>query len=118
MSAYFRMSDEILDCECACELAQNTVGDHYNSVRMLLFIRILCAALYPSKQFTDADALSRFSGVSVAQARRVWATCLKHRVLRKSGYGYNAHEWLVENGFLGKYTKDADKAYREGVHGC
>lgn len=120
MNAYFRMSDAILDCPCALELAEHlTLRDSMVACRQLLFIRLLVYALSPSKQFVDAASLSVYSGVSLKQCERVWEVCLKHGVLRKVDYGYNAREWLVENKFIGRYDKnaDSDRAFNAGLYG-
>lgn len=119
MSAYFRMSDAILDCPCALELAVKGNGDHCAFTRLFLFIRLLVFALSPSKCFTDAQALAVYSGVAPKQTQRVWDVCIKHGVLRRAGYGYSAREWLIENKFIGRYDKNADedRAFREGIYG-
>ena len=119
MNAYFRMNDAILDCPCALELGTKTNGDSNSFTRLFLFIRLLVFALSPSKCFTDAQALAVYAGVAPKQTQRVWDTCIKHGVLRKAGYGYSAREWLVENGFIGRYDRnaDADRAFKEGLYG-
>ena len=119
MNAYFRMSDAILDCPCALELGQAQRYDQYGCTRLFLFIRLLVFALSPSKCFTDAQALAVYVGVAPKQTQRVWDVCIKHGVLRKAGYGYSAREWLVENGFIGRYDRnaDADRVFKEGLYG-
>ena len=116
MGAYFRMSDEILDSPAAIELSQVTHGDHCSAMRVLLFIRLLNYSLSPSKQFVDAQALSIHSGVPIKQAQKVWDVCIKYQILRKVEYGYNAREWMVEHGHIGRYSKtESNKAFSEGL---
>lgn len=118
--AYFRMCEEIWDHPCMLELMHRENGDHAHGSRMCAFLRILTLALYPSKQFSDASSLAAITGLSAKQAQRVWDTCIRHGVLRKATYGYTAREWLIENGFLGKYGSqdaEAERAYSQGVHG-
>lgn len=119
MAAYFRMSDAIFDCPCALELAQATHGDHCSSIRVLLFVKLLTYSLSTSKEFIDASSLAAISGTPIKQAQKVWDTCVKHGVLRRSEYGYSARAWMIEHGFLGKYQKQSeiDKAFREGIYG-
>ena len=119
MGAYFRMCEEILDCAAARELRAAAKGDSAAPARVLLFLQILTWALSPSKEFTDAQALATYSGASPKQAQKVWDVCIKYNVLRRASYGYTARAWLLENKFLGRYSRsdDADKAFREGVYG-
>lgn len=105
MPSYFRMSDEILDCPCALELQRKTPGDRFDALRVMLFIRILTFSLSSSKSFVDAQSLAAYSGTPMTQTQRVWDTCIKFGVLRRSGYGYSAKDWMIENGFLGRYDK-------------
>lgn len=83
----------------------------------MIFIKILNCALYPTKCFVDADAIAKHFGASLTQAKRVFDTCVKHKVLQRSGYGYNARQWLIDNKFLGKYDKTTDEmsAFNEGI---
>lgn len=103
MPSYFRMSDAILDCPCALELQRKTPGDRFDALRMMLFVRILTFSLSSSKFFVDAQSLAAYAGTPMAQTQRVWDTCIKFGVLRRSGYGYSAKDWMIENGFLGRY---------------
>ncbi len=105
MSVYFRMSDEILETPCARELARSTKGDCCSAMRILCFIKLLNAALYPSKVFIDAQSVSDAFAVPMKQAQRVFDTCISMGVLRAEGRGYNARKWLIECGYLGKYEK-------------
>ena len=105
MPSYFRMSDAILDCPCALELQRKTPGDRFDALRMMLFIRILTFSLSSSKFFVDAQSLAAYAGMPMTQTQRVWDTCVKFGVLRRSGYGYSAKDWMIENGFLGRYSK-------------
>lgn len=105
MPSYFRMSDAILDCPCALELQRKTPGDRFDALRMMLFIRILTFSLSTSKFFVDANSLAAYAGTPMAQTQRVWDTCIKFGVLRRSGYGFSAKDWMIENGFLGRYDK-------------
>ena len=102
------MSDEILETPCARELARSTKGDCCAAMRILCFIKLLNAALYPSKVFIDAQSISDAFAVPLKQAQRVFDTCISMGVLRAEGRGYNARKWLIECGYLGKYEK-ADK---------
>lgn len=106
MPSYFRMSDAILDCPCALELQRKTTGDRFDALRMMLFIRILTFSLSSSKFFVDAQSLAAYAGTPMAQTQRVWDTCIKFGVLRRSGYGFSAKDWMIENGFLGRYDKN------------
>lgn len=110
MPSYFRMSDAILDCPCALELQRKTPGDRFDALRMMLFIRILTFSLSSSKFFVDAQSLAAYAGAPMTQTQRVWDTCIKFGVLRRSGYGYSAKDWMIENGFLGRYDK-----YKKGT---
>ena len=105
MPSYFRMSDAILDCPCALELQRKTSGDRFDALRMMLFIRILTFSLSSSKFFVDAQSLAAYAGTPMMQTQRVWDTCIKFGVLRRSGYGFSAKDWMIENGFLGRYDK-------------
>lgn len=105
MPSYFRMSDAILDCPCALALQRKTPGDRFDSLRMMLFLRILTFSLSSSKFFVDAQSLAAYAGTPMTQTQRVWDTCIKFCVLRRSGYGYSAKDWMIENGFLGRYDK-------------
>lgn len=105
MPSYFRMSDAILDCPCALELSRRTPGDRFDALRMMLFIRILTFSLSSSKFFVDAQSLAAYAGTPITQTQRVWDTCIKFGVLRRSGYGFSAKDWMIENGFLGRYDK-------------
>lgn len=105
MPSYFRMSDAILDCPCALELQRKTPGDRFDALRVMLFIRILTFSLSSSKFFVDAQSLAAYAGTPMTQTQRVWDTCIKFGVLRRSGYGYSAKDWMIENGFLGRYDK-------------
>lgn len=117
MSAYFRMSDAIFDCAPCVELARTAKGDSGAPARVMLFVKILCWALNPSKCLRDASALADAGGVSARTAERVWEVCIEHGVLRPAGYGYTARAWLVDNGFLGKYEKNAsvDAVFSEAM---
>lgn len=106
MPSYFRMSDAILDCPCALELQRRTPGDRFDALRMMLFIRILTFSLSSSKFFVDAQSLAAYAGTPITQTQRVWDTCIKFGVLRRSGYGFSAKDWMIENGFLGRYDKE------------
>jgi len=106
MPSYFRMSDAILDCPCALELQRKTPGDRFDALRVMLFIRILTFSLSSSKFFVDAQSLAAYAGTPMAQTQRVWDTCIKFGVLRRSGYGFSAKDWMIENGFLGRYDKE------------
>lgn len=117
MGAYFRMSDAVLDCPCAVELGKAGRGDHCGSMRVLLFIRLLVWSLSPSKEFRDAAALAAMSGAPDAQAQMVWDACIRHGVLRKASYGYSARSWMAEAGLVGRYKKESDRAFDEGVYG-
>ena len=106
MPSYFRMSDAILDCPCALELQRKTPGDRFDALRMMLFIRILTFSLSTSKFFVDAQSLAAYAGTPMTQTQRVWDICIKFGVLRRSGYGFSAKDWMIENGFLGRYDKE------------
>lgn len=106
MPSYFRMSDAILDCPCALELQRKTPGDRFDALRMMLFIRILTFSLSSSKFFVDAQSLAAYAGTPMTQTQRVWDTCIKFGVLCRSGYGFSAKDWMIENGFLGRYDKE------------
>lgn len=110
MSAYFRMSDAILDCDCARSLAECGKGDCAGATRLLIFIKILNAALNPSKCFVDAQSISDYFGAPIKQAQRIFDTCIQHNVLSWAGYGYNARKWLVDNGFIGKYGEKNEQS--------
>ena len=112
------MSDAIFDCPAAREIAQRTKNDAFAFVRLHIFTKILVMALYPSKAFTDAAALSLATGTPQRQCDRVWAICIKHGVLRRDGHGYTARGWLVDNGFIGRYDKaQGDKAFADALKG-
>lgn len=115
MQAYFRMNDSIFDSPVARALAKTSKGDSGGPLRVMMLIRILNAALYPSKCFTDASALVGYFGVSEKQAQKVWDTCIEYRVLRPAGYGFSAREWLVDNGYLGRYERDGNRTFEEGM---
>ena len=112
MPSYFRMSDAILDCPCALELQRKTPGDRFDALRMMLFIRILTFSLSSSKFFVDAQSLAAYAGTPMTQTQRVWDTCIKFGVLRRSGYGFSAKDWMNENGFLGRYDKQGTEAMK------
>lgn len=112
MSLYFRMCNAVLDHPCAVELGQSCgKGDRFQSQRVLVYIRLLICALVPSKEFRDYKALGKFFGLSEAQAQIVWDICIRYGVLRQAEYGYNAHDWLVDNNFVGRYEY-ADRSTR------
>jgi hypothetical protein len=119
MSSYFRMSDAIFDSPCVVELARRGERDNCAAVRILLFIRILVWGLSTSKFFTDSKALAEYGGVTLMQAQRVWDACVSHGVLRKTGYGYSARQWMIDNNILGKYNSksESDRAFSEGING-
>lgn len=103
MNAYFRMNNDIFMCPAALELSEKRNGDSNSSMRVLIFIRILCYSIAGGVCFVDAKSLSAMLNVALKQAQNVWDVCIKHSVLRKDGYGYSAREWMCENGFFGAY---------------
>ena len=109
------MNDSILDCPCARSLATSGKGDSGAALRVMIFIRILNAALSPSKRFVDANALALYFGITGKQAQRIWDTCIEYKVLQIDGYGYNARKWLVDNGYLGRYERDGNRTFEEGM---
>lgn len=113
MSAYFRMSDRVFDCACARELARCAKGDSGGPFRVLIFIRLLNAALYPSKCFVDAQSIADCFGAPLNQAKKVFETCIRFGVLSWSGYGYNARKWIIDNGLIGRYDKEKEGKEKE-----
>ena len=103
MNAYFRMNNDIFMCPAALELSEKRKGDSNSSMRVLIFIRILCYSIAGGVCFVDAKSLSAMLNVALKQAQNVWDVCIKHSVLRKDGYGYSAREWMCESGFFGAY---------------
>lgn len=118
--AYFRMCEGVLAHPCTLELLERESRDNASGSRFYAYICILTDALSPSKEYKDPKMLSAKTGINMRQAQRVWDTCIRYGVLRKATYGFTAREWLIENGFLGKYGKpdaEAERAYSQGVHG-
>lgn len=106
---YFRMSNSLLNCPVMQELQVRTVGDTNSFTRQFLFIRILSMCADKSISIISSKSLSSITGISQKQSEVVWDICMKYDVLRKSDIGFSAYEWMLENGYVGKYEQKRGK---------
>ena len=97
---WFKMSNDILQCAAAVDISRKRMGDSAADYRMMIFIRLLMLAANGVNDLRNAHDLARVLGVKLSQTERVWNACVLHGVLRDTGAGFGAWQWLKEHDYL------------------
>lgn len=77
----------------------NGRGDTKSCERMFVFYSLLSESS-EGVVIYSAQGLKDISCSTIAQCQIVWDACIKHNVLRKTGNGFSAREWMQEQGLL------------------
>ena len=97
---WFKMSRELLSNPAIwmCGRVHHR-GDCSASMRMMVVIRVLCDSA-DGLVVADAAHLGRVYGIGARNAQIVWDDLIAFGVLRDTGNGWSARDWMAEQGLF------------------
>lgn len=99
---WFKMSRELLSNPAIwmCGRAKRP-HDALGAIRVMTAIRVLCDSA-DGLFVADAAHLGRMYGIGARNAQIVWDDLCSSGVLRDTGSGWSARDWMAEHGLFGE----------------
>lgn len=100
---WFKMGEELMQSKIIYKIYQPQSTRDTAVARRFRCIIELFVASASEISFFDVNQLSKRINVSLKQCQIVWDICIEEGVLRETKQGWNAYDWLLEEGFIGDW---------------
>lgn len=100
---WFKMGDDIMNTRVMRKVLKLTVKHDSGAIFRRVCLEDLFSASAMERAFDDVTDLAERLGYTLKQCQIVWDICIEEGVLRETKQGWNAYDWLLEEGFIGDW---------------